>query len=56
MKMSLVFFDALVSIRIVVVVLETKLVVQLLLKSLKGPVWVIAPAKGSPDMWLFLYQ
>ena len=44
------------SISVVVVVLVTKLIVQFSLKSLKDPVKVIAPAKGSPDMLLFLSQ
>ena len=48
--MSLVLFDVLVSIRVTVVMLETKLIVQFSLMSVKHPVWVAAPIKGSPDM------
>ena len=44
------------GITVVVLVLETKLMVQISLKSVKDPVWVIAPAKGSLDMLLFLFQ
>ena len=44
----------LVSIGVVVVVLENKLIVQFSLKSVKDPVRVIAPAEGSLDMLLFL--
>ena len=44
------------SIRVVVLVLETKLIVQFSLKSVKDPVQVIAPAQGSQDMLLFMSQ
>ena len=42
------------SIRVVAVVLKTKLMVQFSLKSVKDPVQVIAPAKGSLDVLMFL--
>ena len=44
-----------VSIR-VVVVLETKLMVQFSFESVKDPVRVIVPVQGGPDMLLFLSQ
>ena len=44
------FVDVLVSIRVIVVVLKTKLKVQFSLKSVKDPVGLIVPAEGSPDM------
>ena len=40
----------LVCIRVSAMVLMTKLIVQFSLKSVKDPVWVIAPIEGSPDM------
>ena len=48
------FVDVLVSIRVVVVVLDTKSIFQFSLKSVKDPVWVNSPTKSGPDMLLFL--
>ena len=44
------------NIRVVVMVLETKLMVLFSLKSVKDPVPVIASAKDIPDMLLFLSE
>ena len=55
-KYVLGFVGVLMSIGTVVVVLETKLMVQFSLKSVKDSVGIIAPAKGSWDMLLFLSQ
>ena len=44
------------SIRVVVVVLETKLMVHYSLEAVKDQVMVTAPATGSPGMLLFLSQ
>ena len=41
---------------VVAVVLETKLIVQFSLKSVKDSVQVIVPAEGSLDMLFFLSQ
>ena len=41
--------NVLVHIKFVVMVLETKLIVQFSLKSVKDPVQVVALTKGSPD-------
>ena len=44
------------SIKVVVVVLETKLIVQFSLMSVKDPVQVIVPVESNLDMLLFLSQ
>ena len=49
--MFLVFlFMSLYVLRVNVVVLATKLIVQFSLKSVRGPVWVVAHTEGSPDV------